>query len=59
MAKQFKGIAQQFINAMKQQFIGMGADAKNIFVQDLYDYAPKHPEGTGMSGLGLNQAYIG
>ena len=56
MAKQFKGIAQQFINAMKQQFIGMGADAKNIFVQDLYDYAPKHPEGTGMSGLGLNQA---
>lgn len=41
MAKQFKGIAADFINAMKTQFIGMGADPNEIVVQDLYNYAPQ------------------
>ena len=39
MAKrQFKGFAKDFINAMKLQFIGKGADPNEIFVQDLYNY---------------------
>ena len=40
MPKQFKGIAQEFINAMKTHFIGKGADPKDIIVQDLYSYQP-------------------
>lgn len=40
MAKQFKGIAADFINAMKTQFIGQGADPNKIIVQDLFSYAP-------------------
>ena len=51
MAKQFKGVAQQFVNAIKQQFIGMGADAKDIFVQDLYNYQSKDTTGTGLTGF--------
>ena len=41
MAKQFKGIAKDFINAMKTSFIGQGADPNKIIVQDLFTYAPK------------------
>lgn len=40
MAKHFKGIAADFINAMKTQFIGQGADPNKIIVQDLFSYAP-------------------
>ena len=40
MAKQFKGIAAEFINAIKTQFIGQGADPNKIIVQDLFTYAP-------------------
>ena len=36
--KKFKGLAKDFINAMKTQFIGKGADPNDIFVQDLYDF---------------------
>ena len=45
MPKQFKGIAADFINSMKQQFIGQGADPNKIIVQDLFTYAPKDPTG--------------
>ena len=38
--KQFKGLARDFINAMKTQFIGKGADPNDIFVQDLFNYEP-------------------
>lgn len=38
--KQFKGVAQDFIKAMKLSFIGRGADPNEIFVQDLYNYEP-------------------
>lgn len=44
--KQFKGIAKDFINAMRLQFIGKGADPNDIFVQDLYNYEPV-PRGNG------------
>ena len=37
--KQFKGLAKDFINAMKTQFIGQGADPNNIIVQDLFNYS--------------------
>ena len=41
MAKrQFKGMAKDFIKAMKLNFIGKGADPNEIFVQDLYNYEP-------------------
>ena len=40
MAKQFRGIAADFIKAMKTQFIGKGADPNDIIVQDLYNYNP-------------------
>ena len=48
MAKQFKGIAANFIKAMKLQFIGRGADPNDIIVQDLFNYAPPSNEGKGM-----------
>ena len=48
MAKQFKGIAADFIKAMKTQFIGKGANPNDIIVQDLYSYNPPSNEGTGM-----------
>ena len=38
--KQFKGLAKDFINAMKMQFIGQGANPNDIFVQDLFNYEP-------------------
>ena len=44
MAKQFKGLAKDFISAMKTHFIGKGADPNDIFVQDLYNYQSKTPE---------------
>lgn len=39
MPKQFKGIAGEFVNAIKKQFIGMGAEPNNIIVQDLFNYS--------------------
>ncbi len=38
MAKKFKGMAADFVNAMKLQFIGKGANPNDIIVQDLYNY---------------------
>lgn len=50
--KQFKGIAADFINAIKAQFIGQGANPNDIFVQDLFTYAPKDPMASrGYKGL--------
>ena len=48
MPKQWKGLAADFINAMKTQFIGQGADPNDIIVQDLYSYNPPSNEGKGM-----------
>lgn len=48
MAKQFKGVAADFINAMKTRFIGQGANPNDIIVQDLYNYNPPSNEGAGM-----------
>ena len=43
MAKrEFRGLAKDFINAMKAQFIGQGADPNKIIVQDLFNYAPQN-----------------
>lgn len=42
MAKEFKGLARDFINSMKAQFIGQGADPNKIIVQDLFNYAPNN-----------------
>ena len=42
--KRFKGVAKDFINAMKLQFIGKGADPNEIFVQDLYNYEPRNTQ---------------
>jgi len=39
--KKFKGIAADFINNIKAQFIGQGADPNRIIVQDLYNYQSK------------------
>lgn len=36
--KEFKGLAKDFINSMKMQFIGQGADPNKIIVQDLFTY---------------------
>lgn len=47
MARQFKGIAADFINAMKKQFIGRGADPNDIFVQDLFNYNPPNNNNMG------------
>ena len=38
MAKQWRGLAKSFIDAMRQNFIGKGADPNSIIVQDLYNY---------------------
>ena len=43
MAKQFKGLAKDFIKAMKLHFVGKGADPNDIFVQDLYNYQSNTP----------------
>lgn len=43
MAKQFKGLAKDFIKAMKLNFVGKGADPNDIFVQDLYNYQSNTP----------------
>ena len=48
MARQFKGLAAEFIKAMKLSFIGKGANPNDIIVQDLYNYNPPSNEGTGM-----------
>ena len=48
MARQFKGLAADFIKAMKLQFIGQGADPNDIIVQDLFNYNP--PQQTSYVG---------
>ena len=48
MPRQFTGIAKQFVDAIKTQFIGMGANANDIIVQDLYSYNPPNKDGQGM-----------
>ena len=54
MAKQFRGIAADFIKAMKTQFIGKGANPNDIIVQDLYNYNPPSNEGKNL--LNLNKS---
>lgn len=54
MPKQFKGLAKNFVDAMKAQFIGQGADPNRIIVQDLYNYAPKNPQATNALKLKSN-----
>lgn len=49
--KQFKGIAGEFVQAMKAQFIGQGADPNKIIVQDLFTYNPP----TQNSGLDMSK----
>lgn len=51
MEKQFKGIAQQFVNAIKTQFIGMGAKADDIIVQDLYSYQSPNSSSGAIKGM--------
>ena len=48
MPRQFKGLAADFIKAMKLQFIGQGADPNDIIVQDLFNYNP--PQQTSYIG---------
>lgn len=48
MVRQFKGLAADFIKAMKLQFIGQGADPNDIIVQDLFNYNP--PQQTSYVG---------
>ena len=48
MAKQWKGLAADFINAIKTQFIGQGANPNDIIVQDLFNYNPPSNEGRGI-----------
>ena len=43
--KKFVGIAADFINAMKLNFIGKGADPNSIIVQDLYRFDPGESSG--------------
>lgn len=51
MAKQWKGPAKSFIDAMKTSFIGQGANPNDIFVQDLFNFVPPQGEGNGIQGL--------
>lgn len=46
--KQFKGIAGEFVQAMKTQFIGQGADPNKIIVQDLFTYNPPTKASAGL-----------
>lgn len=57
MARQFTGIARQFIDAIKTQFIGMGAKANDIIVQDLYSYNPTNQQNS--TYLRDNQSNVG
>lgn len=52
MPKQWKGLAADFIKAMKTRFIGQGANPNDIIVQDLYNYNPS--ENQGNKGLFKN-----
>lgn len=38
MERQWKGVAADFIKAMKLKFVGQGANPNDILVQDLYNY---------------------
>lgn len=53
MAKQWKGIAKDFISAMRQNFIGKGADPNAILVQDLYNFesSPKSKSFPALNGI--------
>ena len=46
MPKQFKGIAADFVNAMKTYFVGRGANPNDIIVQDLFNYNPPSNQGS-------------
>lgn len=48
MAKQWKGVAADFVKAMKTKFIGQGANPNDIIIQDLYNFNPPSNEGGGM-----------
>lgn len=54
MAKQWKGVAADFIKAMKTSFIGQGADPKDIIVQDLYNYNSGSNQGTSAGKMKAN-----
>lgn len=49
--RKFKGLAQDFIKAIKTQFIGKGADPNDIFVQDLYNYETPVTQGSALAKL--------
>lgn len=49
--KKFKGVAQDFIKAMKLSFIGKGAESKDIFVQDLYNLETSKPINKDVNSL--------
>lgn len=49
--KQFKGIAKDFINMVKLNFIGKGADPNDIFVQDLYNFEPTNKSNSIIKGM--------
>ena len=46
--KKWKGFAAEFIRGMRTQFIGRGAEPKDIFVQDLYNYQPPATQGASL-----------
>lgn len=48
MAKQWKGLAADFVKAMKTKFVGQGANPNDIIVQDLYNLNPASNENGGM-----------
>ena len=55
--RKFKGLAKDFINAIKTQFIGRGADPNDIFVQDLYHYQSNSVQNTSLASRLKNTQY--
>ena len=51
MPKQFKGLAADFVSAMKAYFIGKGANPNDIIVQDLYNYSSPNTSNSTLKQL--------
>lgn len=51
MRKQFKGIAADFISAMKTYFVGVGANPNDIIVQDLFNYSSPNTSNSALKKL--------
>lgn len=58
MQKTFRGVAKDFVNAMRLNFIGKGADPNSIIVQDLYDYQPSSNNLASYRGISNNKNQI-